>query len=141
MILQWNDSLTTGHPRIDNDHRRMVEMVNRLGDAMVRSPGAAACGAMLDELIRYAKCHFAMEEALMRSIGGRYTDTTAHKAQHAEMLKNVLNLQARLSAGTVTGLAPAPQFLQGWLLHHIKESDKALAAAANSALRPAASIH
>lgn len=114
-------------------------MVNRFSDLLARGPEGNTCGALLDELIKCTKLHFAMEEALMRSIGGVYADAAVHKAQHSEMLEVVIGLQARVRSGAIS--APPAHFLQQWLLRHIKESDKALAAAANSAVRPALTVH
>lgn len=140
MVLHWNDTLATGHPRIDSDHRRLLELVNRLTDAMGRGGGSEVCIAVLDELIRHTQAHFAMEEALIRSLGSSYAEAAAHKAQHARLMKEVSDFQAQFRAGMRTPSVPLRQFLEGWLFQHIRGSDKALAAAANAGMRPAMAV-
>ncbi len=131
MYMQWNDSLVTGHPKIDNEHRKLVELVNRLGEAMSNGHGKDVCGSILDELIRYTATHFATEEALMAA--HRYADTATHKAQHAKLVKDVLDFQSKFRAGSVTVSVSLMKFLNDWLVQHIKGSDKALAKALKAA--------
>lgn len=141
MYLQWNDSLSTGHPRIDHDHRKLIDVVNRLGDAIARKRGKDLCGAVIDELIKSTKSHFAMEEALMQSLRGRYEQTAAHKAQHAKLVQDLFELEARIRGGSQAIAVPLANSLYEPLLQHIKGSDKPLAVAANSALRPVAAAY
>lgn len=127
MYLQWNDTLVTGHPKIDSEHQALVKLVNRLGEAMTNGHGKDVCGSILDELIRYTSTHFATEESLMAA--NRYADTAAHKAQHAKLVKDVLDFQSKFRAGSVTVSVSLMKFLNDWLVQHIKGSDKALAKA------------
>ncbi len=136
MYLHWNDTLATGHPRIDSDHKKLLDVVNRLADAMGRGFGKETCVAVLDELIKHTKSHFEMEEALMRSLGARYVDAAAHRRQHAKLLEDVSDFQTQFRSGTLTLSVPLKQFLEGWLFQHVKDSDKALASAANAIARP-----
>lgn len=126
-LMQWNDSLTTGHARIDADHKRLVELVNRLYDAMVAGNGDQVCGRILAELFDYTKSHFAMEEQLMSAHG--YAKAAQHRAQHAALVKEVGELKSRLDAGSHTLTMPLFKFLKEWLAKHIRGSDIELAKA------------
>jgi hemerythrin len=124
-MMEWNDALKVNHALIDRDHKKLVGLINALGDAMSSGQGKDVCGHVLDELINYTKTHFAMEEQLMSK--HRYAGTAEHKAEHARLVREVLDFQSQFAAGTAVLSVALLHFLMDWLTHHILESDKALA--------------
>lgn len=129
-LFPWDDKLITRHPNIDSDHKKLVDLVNQLFDAMQSGKGKEACGRVLNELIQYTKTHFAMEERLMAS--HQYARTAEHKAEHAKLLKEVGDFKVKFDAGSLTVTASLLSFLRDWLINHISKSDKALAEAIGS---------
>lgn len=127
----WTEDLSTGNMMIDSDHKRLIELVNKLYEAMSNGKGNSVVGGVLDELISYTASHFAREERLMQQI--RYGDFAKHKAEHDKLVKEVLELQKGLQAGTLTLSSKVYVFLTEWLNRHIKSSDKLLGAAARAA--------
>ena len=98
-LLVWQDDLNTGIEVIDQQHRRIVEMLNHLYNAQ-RSMERTVVGEVIDELVDYTLSHFAFEEELMEEAG--YAFCAAHKRVHevddkayAEQVKNHLNRFAR----------------------------------------------
>lgn len=126
-MFVWDDKLKTNHPAIDIDHKKLVDLVNQLGDAMQSGKGKEVCGRVLSDLINYTKTHFAMEERLMAT--HRYAQANEHKAEHAKLLKEVADFKAKFDSGALTVTASLLTFLRDWLVKHISISDKALAAA------------
>ena len=124
-MMEWNDGLKVGHSLIDRDHRKLVALINALGDAMSTGQGKDVCGGILDELVNYTRTHFAMEERLMSEYG--YADTAAHKAEHAGLVRDVIAFQRQYAAGTAMLSVSLLHFMMEWLTHHILESDQALA--------------
>lgn len=131
-IMAWDASLQTGHDRIDADHKRLVDLVNRLGDAMAKGQGKDVCGKVLAELVSYTKTHFRMEEHLMSV--HEYPQAHTHKAQHDKLVQEVAAFKAKFDSGAAMLSISLLNFLKNWLAEHIKGSDKAfvgsLAAAA-----------
>lgn len=125
-MFAWDDKLKTNHFAIDNDHRKLVDLVNQLGEAMQSGKGREICGKVLSDLIAYTKTHFAMEERLMDT--HKYAKATDHKAEHAKLLKDVLEFKAKFDSGALTVTAGLLTFLRDWLIRHISQSDKVLAA-------------
>lgn len=121
-----DDKLKTNHPTIDNDHKKLVDLVNQLADAMQSGKGKDVCGKVLNELINYTKTHFAMEERLMAV--HQYAQTVEHKAEHTKLLKEVLDFKTKFDSGALMVTAGLLTFLRDWLIKHISMSDKALAA-------------
>ena len=91
-LMQWNDKLSVGVASIDNDHKRLVGMVNDLYDGVVAGHGKDVLGRVLDGLISYTAEHFAREERYFAQTG--YPDSVAHKKEHEDLVKQVLDVQA-----------------------------------------------
>lgn len=125
-MFAWDDKLKTHHFAIDNDHRKLVDLVNQLGEAMQSGKGRDICGKVLNDLIAYTKTHFAMEERLMDT--HKYAKAAEHKVEHAKLLKDVLEFKAKFDSGALTVTAGLLTFLRDWLIRHISQSDKVLAA-------------
>lgn len=126
-LFPWDDKLKTNHQNIDTDHKKLVDLVNKLYDAMQAGKGKDVCGKVLNELFDYTKTHFAMEERLMAV--HNYAKTAEHKAEHAKLLKEVGDFKVKFDAGSLTVTASLLSFLRDWLINHISKSDKALAGA------------
>jgi hemerythrin-like metal-binding protein len=124
-MMEWNDALKVGHSVIDRDHEKLVRLINELGDAMSAGRGRDVCGSVLNELISYTQTHFANEERLMSV--HQYADASRHRAEHAKLIRDVLDFKEKFEAGTATLSVSLLHFLMEWLTHHILESDKALA--------------
>jgi hemerythrin len=124
-LIAWNKQLELGVAEVDTQHKRLVEMVNRLHDAMAQGHGADIMGRLLDDLIAYTVSHFATEERLMKA--GGYPGAPAHLREHDNLKKAVSELQREFKAGKKMLTLEVMKFLRDWLTHHILESDRALA--------------
>ncbi|MGC3218355.1 bacteriohemerythrin, partial [Pseudomonas aeruginosa] len=72
----WQDDLKTGIQDIDNQHKRIVEMINHLHVAQ-QGKEHAAIAEVIEELVDYTQSHFAFEETLMEYAGNQFS--RAHK--------------------------------------------------------------
>lgn len=122
-IMPWNDKFLVGVSTVDDDHKKLVAMLNNLYDAMQAGKGKDAMGQILDELVEYTKFHFGREETYFKEHG--YPDTDKHLEEHAALAKQVLDVQAKYKAGaTATLNMEVMNFLRNWLTNHINGSDK-----------------
>jgi hemerythrin-like metal-binding protein len=135
--FQWDERLSVGHRGIDNDHQRLVQLIDQLHEAMSQGRGKAGLTKTLDELIAYTRDHFAREEAEMKRIG--YAATDAHRAEHAKLVREVLALQSQLKEGGSVSALKVSGFLKNWLVNHIQTADKEFGAALNQSHLPKAS--
>lgn len=126
-LMNWSDRLSVGVAEIDREHQELVRMLNDLAEAMNAGRGRDALAPILDELISYTKSHFGREEEAMRVHA--YPEAAEHMKQHADLARQVLDVQAKLASGAAATLPfEVLAFLKGWLLQHIQKSDKALGA-------------
>jgi diguanylate cyclase (GGDEF)-like protein/hemerythrin-like metal-binding protein len=122
-LLPWSDSLSLGVFVIDEQHRELVELINRVA-ASVREDGElTAASALMDELARHAELHFRTEEGLMDAYGIAHTER--HRQEHRLLLSDLHSLAAGLEA---TGVMLALQHLKPWLVRHLDSLDRELAA-------------
>ncbi|WP_298137696.1 bacteriohemerythrin [Acidiferrobacter sp.] len=120
MHWQWDPSLSVGINVIDNQHRRIVEYINELADAMERKDRTAV-GGILDGMIDYTLTHVGFEESLMDRAG--YPIAAEHKLVHQSFAKRMTDYKRRFNEG---GDITRQLFsdLQMWLTNHIKRDDK-----------------
>ena len=121
----WSPSYNTGIKSIDRQHMQLVEMVNRLYEAMHGGEGRHILKTTLDELLAYTKSHFADEERVM--IMHQYPDLMIHRQKHRKMTDKVLELAGQMEQGEISSPVQIANFLKAWLEKHIMGTDKLLA--------------
>lgn len=129
MLMPWKEEYSVNIKEIDDQHRRLLDMVNELHEAMAQGKGKEVLGVILAKLIDYTAGHFSKEERLMESHG--YPEFDDHKAKHGKMTAKVLALQADYRAGKLTLSMEVSKFLQDWLNKHILGTDKKYSAFLN----------
>lgn len=129
--FSWSEDLRVGNSFIDNDHQKLIKLVNQLHDAMAQGHGKDVLGKTLAELIRYTQEHFKREEDHMQRM--RFAGYAVHKSEHDKLLKEVLDLQAQFNAGNGMLSVKVSGFLRNWLVGHIMKVDKELALAIQKA--------
>jgi len=120
--IQWDQKLSVGIAQIDMQHKKLVGMINDMYQAMSQGKGNEALASVLKDLIAYTRTHFAAEEKLMQTHG--YPDFAAHKTQHDQLTKQVMDLQADFNAQKVAISTKTAAFLKDWLVNHIMGTDK-----------------
>lgn len=121
-LLNWNDSFSVNVGEVDNQHKKLVSLINRLHEAMGQGKSKEVLAAILAELVNYTKIHFAYEERLMQTHG--YPDLAAHKLQHDRLTSQVMEFAQEFSAGRTMLSIDLMHFLKNWLQTHIKGTDK-----------------
>ena len=122
-LLLWQDNLNTGIQVIDDQHRRIVEMINQLHAAQTGG-SQLVVAEVIDELVDYTLSHFAFEEELMEEAG--YPFCAAHKRVHEVFTKRVSEYRMRFQAGEDV-VDELKSMLSRWLFNHIRSDDRAYA--------------
>jgi hemerythrin len=129
--MTWTDAMSVGVKALDDDHKKLVGMVNELHDGILAGHSKEALGPVLDRLVNYTKVHFSREEELFAQT--KYPDAVSHKKEHDELIKKALDLQQRYKGGATSMLSlETMSFLKSWLNHHIQGVDKSYAPYLNS---------
>jgi len=123
-LVEWSEKLSVGVPSVDDQHKKLVAMLNDLHDAMQLKQSHEALGKILDDLIDYTAYHFKHEEYLFEKTD--YPAALEHKLEHDELTKQVLEVKQKYEDGAAPTLPiEVLNFLRKWLLTHIAGSDKA----------------
>lgn len=124
----WDQRFVTGIDIVDQQHRRLVDIINRVGDALLAGDtmSEGRMQILFLELSGYAREHFGDEEQLMRDAGldPRHIDAhTRHHHQFVEQLAAMWRARAAMKnpAETLYG------FLSAWLAFHILGEDQSMA--------------
>ena len=120
--LEWDASFATGVSKYDDQHKVLFNMVNDLADAMQQKKSKDAVGRVLNGLAEYTINHFADEERNFAQT--HYPEETQHKALHKKLLDQVTELIGKFNAGEPLIAQDVINFLQDWLINHIKGTDK-----------------
>jgi hemerythrin-like metal-binding protein len=120
--IVFDNAHHVGVVEIDEQHRELVRLVNRLNGAIKNKEGDAATSRLYDELLAYTTFHFATEHRLMTQSG--YPDVAKHDHEHAHLVDEAIHFKSLLTQG---GDLLALQAIKDWLLNHIQYSDKPLA--------------
>jgi hemerythrin len=123
-FMSWQTDYQVGVAEIDNQHRRLVQMVNSLHEAMKSGTGKTLVPKVLNELVEYTVSHFSTEERFMQ--GARYPEYSLHKRQHEELTRQVLKIKAQVDGDSPVNTIEVMNFLKNWLVNHILGSDKKL---------------
>lgn len=126
-LFTWSDAYSVGNQFIDNDHKKLVKLVNDFHDAMQEGRGNDVIGKVLHNLAIYTKEHFNREEAEMQRI--KYAYYLKHKQEHDKLLDEVAQLQSSFQNGKAMLTIKVSKFLKEWLINHIQQTDQLLAKA------------
>jgi len=138
-ILPWNDNFNTGHEIIDEQHRTLVNLLNKLGRTLIEQKPADVISAT-DELANYANVQFANEEAIWLKYFDDDSWLKAHQHNHAAFMPKIKDLKEKNAGRPLSVIAEdIMKFLIRWLAFHIIEEDKRMAIAIE-AIKSGASV-
>jgi len=124
-FAQFTADLHLEHALIDAQHASLFVAVNQLHDAMRAGDSREQLGEILAFLRNYTVEHFATEESFMGETD--FPEAAAHKAQHDALVRQVQELEAKHTAGSLTLSITVMTFLRDWLAQHIAVEDRKLA--------------
>ena len=121
-LLVWDNGYSVNVQEIDKQHKVLIDIINKLHDAMKVGKGKEVVGETLNELVTYTVFHFGHEEKLFS--GNGYADANSHKAEHRKLIEQVQTLQNDFNNGKTLITMEIMHFLKDWLANHIMVTDK-----------------
>ncbi len=108
---------------IDLQHQELVNMLNRLNDAVKNNESREDIYRIIDDVIAFTRLHFATEEQLMIQSG--YPEIEWHKDKHKQLIQEALRLKGKLE---YVGEQLFTEWFNHWpfanVLAHIQYADK-----------------
>lgn len=120
-LIKWDDQLSVHVAEIDEQHRKLIGMINNFYET-IRDKKKAALGDLLNSLVDYTMYHFSTEEKYMDKF--RYRDTEAHKKEHKLFTEKVLEVKKRFDDGRLVITFEVTNFIKDWIVKHVMGTDK-----------------
>ena len=116
-LIEWWDAFSVGVAKLDNDHKRLIALINRVDEA--EKAGKSVQWA-LEELRSYAEVHFKAEEK--RLAAAEYPEIDEHKKEHKAFVEWLVTVERtyNLTPDAHFHIAETVnEYLRDWLTHHI----------------------
>ncbi len=120
--IKWTDNLSVNVKELDEQHRKLIDMINLLYNSIKDATDRNAMFLLLTGLANYTSKHFADEEKYMCLF--KYPGYQSHKKEHEAFKSKVLDFQKKLEDGRVSISEEVMVFMQDWLAKHILGTDK-----------------
>lgn len=131
-LIRWDPKFSLGIPFIDEQHKHLVELCNKLYTEVMESRAKYgnennahwqnALAGTLKECVTYVTTHFSSEEKLMKLVD--FEQFSEHKNRHEEFTKKVLETAAGFNSMNFSDAIKFCKFLYDWVLSHIAHEDK-----------------
>ena len=121
-FIEWTKDLEIGVNLIDNQHKKLVGLINKVYGAVDSEEKKKVVGEVLIELIEFSRVHFATEEKYF--IRFKYKNTEDHITEHNKITLKVLRFQDRFKKEGVKILPEFLIFLKMWFYEHLKTMDQ-----------------
>lgn len=122
-LMEWTAALQLGLTDIDAQHKKLVDIINQLDDAISAGQASQALGDIFGSLLDSAKAHFEYEENMLKDKS--YKAYPAHKAEHDALTEKLGFMHQAYVADQAPDSQQVLMFLKIWLEDHIMETDKA----------------
>lgn len=120
-FMEWDDRFSVNVAEIDEQHKKLIGMVNTFYDSIVDDE-KNAFGELLDSLGEYTAYHFTTEEKYMEEFN--YPETEAHKREHELFAAKALDVKKRFEDGSLVVSLELTGFLRDWIVDHVMGTDK-----------------
>ena len=121
-VIDWKAIYETGIVALDNEHRELIQEINRLYEAVRDKRGEAVLADILIMLEKYTVDHFQHEERLMKEY--HFPGLAEHQKIHQELVAEIEGFKKRATSGAEELARELFTFLRAWLLEHILKVDK-----------------
>jgi two-component system NtrC family sensor kinase len=124
----WSSLFFTGIDSVDEQHHRLVDITNELGDiALGREEiSEGRMQILFKQLADYAREHFHDEETLMRRHGVDPRHVDAHVRHHHQFVEQLTSMW-RARGAMRHPCETFHDFLSAWLAYHILGEDQVMA--------------
>jgi len=124
-FFPWSESYEVGISFADVQHKQLADIINRLYSVLAQGKGRLVVSKTVEDLIRYAKAHFDMEEKVLADCG--YPERAAHHSEHERLVFHALEFYQDLMTNEIAMDIHSADYLRDWLGEEILEADRKFA--------------
>lgn len=121
-FLPWLSKYELGISEIDNQHKKLVKLINELYEAFMKNQHIEKTEEVINELVKYTEYHFGAEEKYQRIF--EYPDIDAHVEKHNAFIQKIKDFQRDYQQNPNYLTFKIVNFLKEWLRDHILIEDQ-----------------
>jgi hemerythrin-like metal-binding protein len=120
-LLEWKDEYATGIDDVDDEHKDLIDVINRLHELLLADDAKLTVPAFFARLIDGVSAHFALEERIMGE--SAYPDREAHRADHERLLDEMRDLVEAFRQAEEVDSVDLAMRLEPWFSQHFATHD------------------
>jgi hemerythrin len=121
-FFPWKQDYSVYVDEIDNQHKKLIDILNVLYDSFLKKEHQAQIGEILGKLKDYTQYHFRTEEEYLKRV--QYPQLSQHMSEHMIFEDKIRGFQHEYSKNPSALTYKLMLFLKDWLRHHILDSDR-----------------
>jgi hemerythrin-like metal-binding domain len=122
-FMEWNTGYSVGVAIFDDEHKKLIAIINQLHDAVAEGVDRLALQRISDSLVEYVLMHFRHEEMYFGDWA--YPEAAEHISIHAKLRQQVFEYRKQIMEKDSGELAQElAVFLRDWLAQHILVEDR-----------------
>ena len=122
-IVNWDESLSVGNRKIDDQHKWLISLVNKLYEN-INSRSEILINNTIIELYQHTLTHFDDEDNLMKEY--KYHERNEHNKEHESFRKSLNTIMAKFVRKEEYITESTVAFLIDWFTDHVAKTDKKL---------------
>ncbi len=119
--IAWSEEFSVGVAELDEQHRKIIELINTLTDATGGEGGVDSIAHVINEMHSYIIDHFSTEERLLKR--KKYPELDAQKASHDAFIKKFSYICLEVARDRDSATQNLTEYLSHWWSSHILEDD------------------
>ena len=121
-MIKWDETMSVGIGRMDQQHQRWLELINMLSDGIKNGQSQEVLDDLFAGALDYTKTHFGSEEELLAK--NNYPRLNQQKQEHQYLIERMNHLKSQFESEAHRVTMELMNEMCNWLINHIKKSDK-----------------
>lgn len=122
VYMPWTKELELGVKMFDDQHKKLIDLINQLYDAIRDNRVKNVIDKILNDLVAYTVYHFNTEEEMFKKYG--YSEAAKHRQIHEDLKSTVADVKNKIESGQAVIGFNIIAFLENWVKTHIMGEDR-----------------
>ncbi len=121
-MIEWDDKYCVDISLIDEQHKKLIEIINKASMVEISSNNPKDVLAILDQMTEYILKHFETEEHYMREFN--FPGLESHRNEHIDFTNTTIDYKIRAVGGDYKIINEIIEYLMEWIVNHIQVIDR-----------------
>ena len=119
--IEWDESVSLGHPRLDEHRRYFVQLLNRMEEHQNDLVSSEAVSQLIYQMREFATYYFSLEEEYLEKAD--FDKLESHKHQHRKFKEKTANFCIDIMNHKASAPKEIYAHLLEWFVNHVLDSD------------------